>query len=299
MGGVPVGGLTVAKAEIRLRKTVGVAARRAVVVRVAGRRARFVPERLGVAFDAAASARDALAAGRLAGGRAVDLRVRLRADREQVLARVRGLAREVRRPARGASLRIALTKVRVRGARWGRSLAKPGGLARRVRERLADPSSPRALRWGTRRVRPALTIRALGRRTYSIVTVSRRRKLARLFLARRDGSWRRARAYRVAVGKPGFPTPTGRFSVISKVVDPAWTAPSWAGAIAGQTFAGGSAANPIKARWIGFTGSVGFHGTADLSSLGSEASHGCVRMSVRNVKSLYRKVRIGSPVLVR
>jgi L,D-transpeptidase-like protein len=299
VAGVPVGGLTARGARVRLTKRLGRAARRVVVVRVAGRRARFAPLTLGARLDVGELAERALAAGRRAKGRAVDLRVGLRAGRGRVLAAVNRLARAVRRPARSARLSIGLSRVRARGGRYGRALARPLALGRKVRALVADPLGPRNVRWRTTRVRPTLSIPALGRRVGSVVTVSRARKLARLFTPTRRGRWRRARAYRVAVGRPGFPTPTGRFAVFTKQVNPSWTAPSWAGPVAGRTIPGGSGANPIKARWIGFTGSVGFHGTADLSSLGSEASHGCVRMSVPGVISLYRKVRIGTPVLVR
>lgn len=299
VAGVPVGGLTARAAQVRLTKRLARPARRAVVVRVAGRRGRFAPLALGARLDVAALAEQALAAGRRAKGRSVDLRVRLRAGRGQVLAAVNRLGRAVRRPARSARLSIGLARVRAIGGRYGRALSRPLALGRKVRALLADPLGPRNVRWRTMRVRPALSIPALGRRVRSVVTVSRARKLARLFTPTRRGRWRRARAFRVAVGRPGFPTPTGRFAVFTKQVNPSWTAPSWAGPLAGQTIPGGSGANPIKARWIGFTGSVGFHGTADLSSLGSEASHGCVRMSVPAVISLYRKVRIGTPVLVR
>jgi lipoprotein-anchoring transpeptidase ErfK/SrfK len=180
--------------------------------------------------------------------------------------------------------------------RDGRALSNPAGLARRLRARLVKPSAPRNMTWRTRTVR-AMSTRRFVLREGVVVTVSRSAKLARLFVPSR-GRYRRAAAFRVAVGKPGFATPLGRFAVQSKQIDPAWTAPSWAGPIAGQTIPGGSPDNPIKARWIGFNGGVGFHGTADLGSLGTEASHGCVRMSIPDVKRLFRRVRIGTPVLV-
>ena len=53
-------------------------------------------------------------------------------------------------------------------------------------------------------------------------------------------------------------------------VDPPWNVPQsdWAGDLAGQTIPGGDPANPLVARWIGFNGSVGFHGTASIGSIG-------------------------------
>jgi lipoprotein-anchoring transpeptidase ErfK/SrfK len=129
-----------------------------------------------------------------------------------------------------------------------------------------------------------------------VVTVSRHERKARLFT-----HLRLRRVYRVAVGQPAYPTPTGLFHVYSKQVDPAWSVPrsGWAGSLGGQVIPGGSPANPLKARWIGFGPGVGFHGTADLGSIGGAASPGCVRMRIRDVKDLYRRVRIGTPVYVR
>ena len=52
------------------------------------------------------------------------------------------------------------------------------------------------------------------------------------------------------------------------------------------------------ARWIGFSGSVGFHGTREAASLGHAASHGCVRMDPKDVIDLFDRVQVGTPVLV-
>jgi lipoprotein-anchoring transpeptidase ErfK/SrfK len=83
-------------------------------------------------------------------------------------------------------------------------------------------------------------------------------------------------------------------------VDPPWNVPDsdWAGDLAGSTIPGGAPNNPLVARWIGFNGSVGFHGTADIGSLGSAASHGCVRMNPRDVIDLYERVDVGTTVYV-
>jgi len=297
VGGVPVGGLTIKDAEVRLTKRLARAARRPIAVRVAGRRATFAPLQLGVRLDTSLYARRAYYAGRGASGQPVDVPVRLRADRGRVLTAVGRLGDRVRRRPRSPRLLIGLRRVAIVRGRAGRSLRDPAELARRLRARLADPSSPRRMTWRTRAVRP-LSPGRFARREGSVVTVQRSRKIARLFVPRR-GRYRRAASYRVAVGRPGSQTPRGRFAVQSKSINPAWTAPSWAGPLAGQTIPGGDSRNPIKARWIGFNGGVGFHGTADLGSLGSEASRGCVRMSIPAVKQLYRNVRIRTPVLVR
>ena len=49
---------------------------------------------------------------------------------------------------------------------------------------------------------------------------------------------------------------------------------------------------------MGVSGSVGIHGTGQDYSIGSRASHGCIRMHVADVKLLYRRVPLGTPVLI-
>ncbi len=106
--------------------------------------------------------------------------------------------------------------------------------------------------------------------------------------------------YTVAVGQPAYPTPTGLYSIQDKQVDPVWSVPNspWAGELGGTTVAGGSAENPLKARWMGITDGAGFHGTDEVSSLGTAASHGCVRMAVPDVIDLYNRVDVGTPVYI-
>ena len=91
------------------------------------------------------------------------------------------------------------------------------------------------------------------------------------------------KSYGVAVGQPAYPTPSGRFAIQNKQVNPVWSVPNspWAGELQGTTVDGGSAANPLKARWMGIANGVGIHGTGEDYSIGTRASHGCIRMHVR------------------
>jgi lipoprotein-anchoring transpeptidase ErfK/SrfK len=102
------------------------------------------------------------------------------------------------------------------------------------------------------------------------------------------------------VGEPRYPTPVGRFTVQSMQKDPTWNVPDsdWAGDMAGKTIPGGDPRNPLVARWIGYNGSVGFHGTASTGTLGSAASHGCVRMAIPDVEQLYDLVPLHTPIYV-
>jgi len=144
-------------------------------------------------------------------------------------------------------------------------------------------------------VAPAVTTRELRRRYPSYLVVDRKafqlRYYRRLSLAR---------SYRIAVGRQGLETPAGLYDIQSKQVNPSWHVPnsSWAGDLAGKTIPPGPR-DPLKARWLGFNGSAGIHGTAEISSLGSAASHGCIRMAIPDVVALYRKVDVGTPVYVQ
>ena len=103
-------------------------------------------------------------------------------------------------------------------------------------------------------------------------------------------------SYRVAIGRPGWETPTGQFRVIQMVREPVWEHP-----FTGQLVPSGKN-NPLGARWIGFwtdgANFIGFHGTPQENLIGRAVSHGCVRMRDRDIKALFEKVKIGTSVIV-
>ena len=103
-------------------------------------------------------------------------------------------------------------------------------------------------------------------------------------------------SYPVAIGRPGWETPTGEFRVIQMVREPVWEHP-----FTGQLVPSGKN-NPLGARWIGFwtdgANFIGFHGTPQENLIGWAVSHGCVRMRDRDIKALFEKVKIGTSVIV-
>jgi lipoprotein-anchoring transpeptidase ErfK/SrfK len=98
----------------------------------------------------------------------------------------------------------------------------------------------------------------------------------------------------------GLETPAGLYTIQNKAIDPAWHVPNsaWAGKLAGKVIPGGAPDNPIKARWLGVYDGVGVHGTSDDASIGSNASHGCIRMHIPDVEELYPQVPVGSPIFI-
>ncbi|MBF2075032.1 MAG: L,D-transpeptidase [Synechococcales cyanobacterium C42_A2020_086] len=103
-------------------------------------------------------------------------------------------------------------------------------------------------------------------------------------------------SYPVAIGRPGYATPTGEFQVFEMIVNPAWQSP-WTGEIEPPGPDGS-----LGLRWIGFArlsgGVIGFHGTPNVASIGQAASHGCVRMRNEDVVKLFEQVEIGTRVRV-
>jgi lipoprotein-anchoring transpeptidase ErfK/SrfK len=108
-----------------------------------------------------------------------------------------------------------------------------------------------------------------------------------------------AKTYTVAVGQEGLETPEGLYEIEEKEENPTWHVPEsdWAGDLAGATIPPGPS-NPIKARWMAIYEGAGIHGTEETESLGSAASHGCVRMAIPDVEELYEQVEVGTPIYI-
>lgn len=109
----------------------------------------------------------------------------------------------------------------------------------------------------------------------------------------------RTRTFGVAVGQPAYPTPSGNFHIVDMQRNPTWYPPDsrWA---AGLGPVPPGAGNPLGTRWMGISyPGVGMHGTPVPSSIGSRASHGCIRMRIPDAEALYSLVSIGTPVYIR
>ncbi|MEW6498510.1 MAG: L,D-transpeptidase [Cyanobacteriota bacterium] len=103
-------------------------------------------------------------------------------------------------------------------------------------------------------------------------------------------------SYPIAVGKPGWETPLGRYQVLTMQRNPAWQHP-WNDKVIPP-----GPDNPLGARWIGFwtdgRNFIGFHGTPNERLVGQAVSHGCIRMRNQDILALYALVKIGTPVTV-
>ncbi len=285
VGGLPVGGLTVEQAAAQIDAAFGARLGSTLEVRVGSHHLHLTPKGGGVALDARASAERALASGG-------DVPPVVSADVDAFLDR---LERAGTRDPRDAQLRYTVTKLKVTPARDGLRLDRDKA-REQIAAALTDPGGPRIIRVALRHLEPDVTREDVAREHPVVVTIHRRGFRLRLFKDLEPVA-----SYPVAIGMPGHLTPTGRYEIANKAVDPAWSAPDkpWAGAYRNEVVAGGSAENPLKARWLGIVNGVGIHGTDATWSLGTAASHGCIRMSVPAVKALYERVPVGALVMIK
>lgn len=130
-----------------------------------------------------------------------------------------------------------------------------------------------------------------------VIVVSKPSRMLSLY-APVKGKAKVVRQYRVAVGAPSFPTPSGLFTIVSMQTNPWWYPPSSDWAKDSEPVPPGPS-NPLGTRWMGLDREdVGIHGTPDSGSIGGYASHGCIRMLIRQAEALYSRVDVGTPVII-
>jgi len=111
--------------------------------------------------------------------------------------------------------------------------------------------------------------------------------------------------YAISIGREGWSTPLGSFSIASKVKDPTWTPPA---SIRAEHAAQGDILpavvpagpdNPLGqyAMRLSAKGYL-IHGTNKPWGLGMDVSHGCIRMYPEDIEELYPKVPVKTPVTI-
>ena len=291
--GVDLSGLTVAQAAAKLDAELAPRLQGDFVLGAAGRPWTLKMADAGLKLDSVRTAKRALYA-KVVPPQPVQVPAALTHSRIAVRSFVESVAKRVYRAPRDATVRLTLRKLYPTHSRRGHAL--PVAATRTaIDAALDDVAAPRALHQKLVTVRPKVTA-ADARRIYrTVITIDRDHFTLRLFK-----NLKVVKSYGIAVGMAGLSTPAGQYSIHEKQVDPAWHVPNsaWAGSLAGQVIPGGAPNNPLKARWLGIATGVGIHGTAEDWSIGSRASHGCIRMHVADVKALFPRVPIGTPVLI-
>ncbi len=99
----------------------------------------------------------------------------------------------------------------------------------------------------------------------------------RLLVYKDDQIWKN---YPIAIGKPTTKSPVGEWAIINK-------SKSWGGG--------------FGTRWLGLNvpwGSYGIHGTNKPWSIGSAASHGCIRLHNQHVEELFEIIPVKTRVKI-
>jgi L,D-transpeptidase catalytic domain/Putative peptidoglycan binding domain len=303
---VDVGGMRVAEARAALEQRLGEALARPITVRYKHGQFVFSPSEADITTNLDALIDRALAESREGNFltrsyrdvRGQRLGQRLSLDVGYSSKSVRRFARsvkqEVNREPKEAKSSATFAGVRISPSKDGVAV-REDRLTTLVGAALVEPASDRSFRLPTRVVRPKVSSESLEKRFKYFLAVSRSERKLRFFVNRKL-----AKTYQVAIGAIGFATPAGLYKIRNKAVNPAWYVPNkpWAGDLAGKVIPSGDPENPIKARWMGFWDGAGIHGTADTGSIGSAASHGCIRMTVPDVIQLYDRVPLLTPLFI-
>ena len=307
VAGLDVGGMRADEAADRIRATLGPGLERPVRVAVAGERLKLTAARAHLVADVEGMVDAAVEASRDGGlparvwrgltGGEVDKQVAARVTYSSVEVQrfVRRVRRQVNRAPRDADVNFQTASLPAIPSRTGLKLDTKR-LRNAVESALVATGKNRRVRGRVRVVQPDVTTDDLGEKYPHVVTVDREN-----FRLRYYSRLKLAKTYKIAVGQVGLETPAGLYYVQNKAVNPTWYVPDkeWAGDLAGKVIPGGRADNPLKSRWLGIYDGAGIHGTDAISSLGTAASHGCIRMSIPDVEELYDKVPVRAPVYIQ
>jgi lipoprotein-anchoring transpeptidase ErfK/SrfK len=128
-------------------------------------------------------------------------------------------------------------------------------------------------------------VRVLSEEWSIAVDLSRRRATLR-----RRG--RAVRSFPVAVGTAAYPTPTGRFGVTDRL------STGGPGSAYGCCILALSGHQPhVPQDWPGGD-RIAIHGTNEPASVGTAASHGCLRASERTMRLLIARIPLGTQVTI-
>jgi lipoprotein-anchoring transpeptidase ErfK/SrfK len=305
IAGVDVGGLSEEEAADLVRRRLLAPLRHSLEVSFDGRSWSLSGAKLKVRADVDAAVEEAVDASQDGGlpGRLVryvtgndvseSISPRVTYSRRTINRFVRHVAAEVNREPRDAAVEPSADSLEVVAGRNGRKL-RDNKLTDELNAAVLSASAPHRIVAQVHATKPEVTKSEVADRYPSYLALDRATFTLRLW-----EHLKLAKTYTVAVGQEGLETPEGLYAIQEKEENPSWHVPdsAWAGDLAGQVIPPGPA-DPIKARWMGIYEGAGIHGTEETYSLGSAASHGCVRMSIPDVEELYDRVEVGTPIFI-
>lgn len=208
-------------------------------------------------------------------------------DTSALAAWVDTLARRTDQASTNATLTLSGTTLKLVEPRDGRALDRDAAI-KTLTNALATGEKTAALSVSV--IAPTVTSDNLG----TAILVRRTQRKLYLYV-----HGKLARTYGVAVGTPGHPTPLGHWKIVQKRYLPTWYNPGsdWAKTMPATIAPGPS--NPLGTRALNLNVSgIRIHGTTKDSSIGTAASHGCMRMHRADIEDLFGRVTVGTPVYI-
>jgi len=305
IGGVDVGGLDEAQAAAKVHRKLVAPLKTSLGVSFEGKTWKLTGKQLKIRADLDAAVEKAVEDSREGGlpGRLVryvsggeveeSIRPQVAYSESAVNRFVRHVAEEINREPENADVEPSGDSLEVVAGQDGRKL-RDNQLERDLKAAVLNANAPHTVKAQVHSIAPEVTKQEVAAEYPSYLTLDRSTFTLRL--------WKHlklAKTYTVAVGMEGLETPEGLYAIQEKEENPVWNVPmsDWAGSLAGQTIPPGPS-NPIKARWMGIYEGAGIHGTEETYSLGSAASHGCIRMAIPDVEELYDQVEVGTPIFI-
>jgi lipoprotein-anchoring transpeptidase ErfK/SrfK len=307
IGGVAVGGLSLDAARQRLIARAVEPRKRTLTVHAHGHTFRLTPAQAHLTADLDPPLAKALADSHRGwlGARVMDeisdkqldesLSLRIHYARGAVPRLVDRVAAAVHKEPVDAKVTPHASGLTFERSHSGRALNE-SALRKQLAASVVSARRPAEITATSRKVAPKVSSSELGGKYAAYIIIDRRDHVLRFYRHLKP-----ANTWPIAVGRQGLETPAGLYDVQWKQTNPSWYVPnsSWAGALAGKVIPPGPD-DPIKARWMAFNGGAGIHGIdpSEYGSIGQDASHGCVRMRIPDVISLYARTPVGTPVFI-
>jgi len=217
-------------------------------------------------------------------------------DESAIAAWVAQTAQQVDRKPKNAKRKVVKYEFKIKPSVAGASVEQTRAvpmIAQALSADAAISSGSRTIELPIKSIKPKIHEKSF--KAAIIVSLSR----CRIYLYKGD---KLVKSYRCAPGRPAFPTPTGDFRVVRKLANAPWINPgsAWAASMPRSIPAGPN--NPMGVRKIGINvPGVFMHGIppSEFGSIGTHASHGCMRMMPSDVLDLYGRVKVGTPVYIR
>ncbi len=218
-----------------------------------------------------------------------EIQMRYNYNHARVASFVDSVAGKVDRSVQDAGIKLTNGRLTVQHARSGWSLDRTAATSM-VAAALAA-GQPASVAMPARVLRPHVTDREAG----ATIAIDKGSNQLTLYKALKV-----VKRYRVATAKAGFTTPSGTWKVIEKIVNPSWHNPAPGGWGSGMPLViPAGPGNPLGTRALRLNSpGILIHGTFNAASIGTYASHGCIRMRIPDSVDLFSRVAVGSKVLV-